>query len=146
MVIELNDIVIPPGLRKIGYHAFNRCSLEEVQVSDGVQSIGCYAFYWCDFTKLRSPPLVTTIPRGMLCNCQSLFSLEVPANIIQVEGNAFSYCHSLRNVALVMNTAVEGQAFQNCLDLLHIFGTEEAIVNALQNRFYGLLIHSRVYF
>jgi hypothetical protein len=33
-----------------------------------------------------------------------------------------------------------------CSDLLHIFGTEEAIVNALRNRFAGLPIHSKMYY
>ena len=49
-----------------------------------------------------------------------------------------------------MNTVVGENAmhgaFRNCKDLLHIFGTEEAIVNALKIRFDGLLIHSKMYY
>jgi hypothetical protein len=41
---------------------------------------------------------------------------------------------------------VNENAFINCLDLLRIFGTEEAIVNALRNRFDGLPAHSKMYY
>jgi hypothetical protein len=66
--------------------------------------------------------------------------------ISQVEGNAFSLCYSLRNIALASNTVVGENTFQSCTDLLHIFGTEEAIVVALQNRFDGLLVHCKMYY
>jgi hypothetical protein len=52
----------------------------------------------------------------------------------------------LRNVALASNTVVDENAFIHCLDLRHIFGREEAIVNALRNRFDGLPVHSKMYY
>jgi hypothetical protein len=75
-----------------------------------------------------------------------MFSLEVPEIIIEVKGFAFGSCHSLRNVALASNTVVAVHAFINCSDLLHIFGTEEAIVNVLQIRFAELPVHSKMYY
>ena len=79
-----------------------------------------------------------------------MFSLELPENIIHVKVSAFGHCHSLRNISLTMNTVVGENAmhgaFRNCKDLLHIFGKEEAIVNALKIRFDGLLIHSKMYY
>jgi len=64
-----------------------------------------------------------------------MFSLELPEDIIQVERNACIWCNSLRNVALPSNAVVERFAFFDCLDLLQLFYSEEAIVNALKNRF-----------
>ena len=75
-----------------------------------------------------------------------MFSLELPEIIIQIEDQAFGWCFSLRNFALASNTAVEWCAFSHCSDLLHIFGTEEAMVNALRNRFAGLPIHGKMYY
>jgi len=100
----------------------------------------------CNFTKFRSPPLVTTIPIGMLYGCTSMFSLEVSETIIQVVENAFGDCHSLRNIALARNTVVDETAFESCVDLLHIFDTLEAIIDALRNRFAGLPVHSIIYY
>jgi hypothetical protein len=80
-----------------------------------------------------------------MCNCTSLFSLELPEIIIRVEGDAFHDCHSLRNVALPINTVVAVFAFQYCQDLLRIFRTHE-VVNALRYRFDGLPIHCKMYY
>jgi hypothetical protein len=41
---------------------------------------------------------------------------------------------------------VDENAFIHCLDLRHIFGREEAIVNALRIRFDGLPVHSKMYY
>ena len=120
--------------------------MNDVRISDRVESIGPGAFSLCAFTTFRSPPLVITIPYGMLGECRNLLSLELPEKIICVKGNACFNCHSLRNVALASNTVVEENAFMDCLDLLHIFDTEKAIIDALRIRFVGLLIHSLVYY
>ena len=144
---QLQEVELHYSLREIGGHAFYRCTaLNKVQLSDGVESIGNYAFQCCNFTKFRNPPLITTIPFGMLGNCRRIFSLELPEHIIEVKQYAFVCCHSLRNVALASNTAVERGAFKDCTDLLHIFGMVEAIVNALKIRFDELPVHSSIYF
>jgi hypothetical protein len=144
----METIELHEGLREIGPGAFQNCrSLKEVQSSGGVESIGIGAFYSCvRFNKFRSPPLVTTIPFVMLNNCTGLFSLELPEIIIRVGDHAFCHCRSLRNVALASNTVVNENVFIHCLDLLHIFGTQEAIVDALRNRFNRLPIHCKMYY
>jgi hypothetical protein len=75
-----------------------------------------------------------------------MFSLELVQNLIQVEGYACSGCYSLRNIAIASNAVVADCAFIYCTDLLHVFGTEEAIVNALQIRFAELPVHSKMYY
>ena len=125
-----------------------------IQLSDGVERIGDGAFNNCSsIIKFRSPPLVTTIPDSMLHICRSMFSLELPKNIIQVERYAFGLFYSLRNVSLSPDTEVVlqgayggGHSFSDCRDLLQIFDTDEAIVIALQNRFNRLPIHGKTYF
>ena len=63
-------------------------------------------------------------------SCPRMFSLELPENTIEVEEYAFGDCHSLRNIALARNTVVDESAFESCVDLLHIFDTLEAIIDA----------------
>ena len=143
----LKEIVLHDGLRKIGDHAFFDCAaLRKVQLSDGVERIGRSAFDRCNFTKFRCPPLVTTISVRMLRFCTGLFSLELPERIFEVDYQAFGCCRSLRNISLASNTVVSEHAFYACLDLRHIFGTKEAIVNALKIRFAGLPIHGKMYY
>ena len=144
---QLEEVQLSDGVRSIGNAAFYMCkALRTVHVSDGVESIGGGAFFCCNFAKFRSPPLVTTIPQSMLQYNKRLFSLEVPENTIEVGDHACHNCHSLRNIALASNTVVEWGAFCDCQDLLHIFDTQEAIVNALKIRFAGLPIHGKMYY
>jgi hypothetical protein len=140
--VELHD-----GVREISDYAFSSYyALKALHLFDGVESIGGYAFKCCMFTKFRCPPLITTISDGMFHSCQRLFSLEFPEDIIQVERYACWFCFSLRNAALAPNTNVGMMAFSDCLDLLQIFDTEEAISNALKRRFDGLPIHYWIYY
>jgi hypothetical protein len=143
----LKDIHLSDGIERIGDNAFFDCTaLRKVQLSDGVESIGGGAFDSCNFTKFRCPPLVTTITYGMLANCKGMFSLEMPENTIRLEHAACIACHSLRNVALAMNTVVDETAFNNCSDLLLMFDTQEAIDNASRHRFNELPFHSKIYY
>jgi len=143
---------IDPTVLVIPERAFARLAqLEEVQLSDGVRSIGNAAYSGCrKFTKFRCPPLVTIIPGDMFNGCNNIFSLEFTESIIQIEDQAFGWCFSLRNVALSVNTLVDVHdmyhAFVYCTDLLQIFDTVEAIVNALKIRFAELPVHSKMYF
>jgi hypothetical protein len=141
---------VDPSVLAIPANAFaDRYDLELVELHDAVESFGECAFQICGFTKFRCPPLVTTLPSGTFYFCRQMFSLELPENIIEVEFLAFELCRSLRNVAFAMNTACyreTGHAFQLCGDLLQIFGTAEAIVNAIKIRFVELPIHSKIYY
>jgi hypothetical protein len=149
---KLKKVQLHDGLREIGLMAFNCCTaLNGLQLSDEVQSIRGGAFQMCLFTKFRIPPLVTTILNVVLNNCVSMFSLELPDNINRIEWGACSRCYSLRNIALASHTVVEDagvdhSAFSRCLDLLSIFGTQEAIIIALQHRFDQLPFHSKMYY
>ena len=75
-----------------------------------------------------------------------MFSMEVPKNIIEIEDNTCRDCHSLRNFALAATTEVDESAFSKCFDLLHIFDTKEAMLNALRIRFARLALHSMIYY
>jgi len=104
----LQEVKLHNGLRAICQGAFSGCTgLNGLQLSDGVESIGSRAFADCNFTKFRSPPLVSTIPDGMLQDCRRLFSLELPEIMILLERMALCHCHSLRNIALASNTMVD---------------------------------------
>jgi hypothetical protein len=146
---KLREVQLHDGLREICDYAFQNCrALNVVHISDGVERIGDHVFSCCILTKFRSPPLVTTIPYALFHHCNRMLSLEVPENVVRVKGFAFDHCYSLRNVALATNTIVEDaeSTFQFCDELLQIFNTRKAIVIALQTRFNGLPIHSKMYY
>ena len=123
---KLKAIKLHDELCEIEYCAFYQCTaLKELRLSDGVESIG-------NLTKFRIPPLVTTLHLHVLGDCQIIFSLELIEKYYSSTISSIRQLLSLRNIALASNTAVERGAFKDCWDLLHIFGTIEAIENALQ--------------
>jgi hypothetical protein len=49
-------------------------------------------------------------------------------------------------VAIAMNTVVGESYFNNCLDLVLLFGTVEVIVNALRHRVNRFPVHRKMYY
>jgi hypothetical protein len=100
---SITKIDIPISLRRINNYAFNDSLQCPIRLHDGIDSIGACAFRGCIFTNFRVPPLITVIPNSMLNGCTSLFSVEIPLTITEIEDYAFQLCHCLRNMAFPPN-------------------------------------------
>jgi hypothetical protein len=154
---SITRINIPNSLRRIKDYAFSHSLRCPIRLHDDIESIGKYSFSSCIFTNLRVPPLITVIPDRMLLGCRSMFSLELPKNVMEINGWTFYFCYCLRNVAFPPNAVIGGdRIFVNedmeanndeFSDLQLLFGNSNArIIWALQHRFDGLPIHCIVYY
>jgi hypothetical protein len=76
-VNSITKINIPISLRRIRDGAFFGSLRTPIRLHDGIESIGRDAFRSCVFTNFRVPSLITAISDGILCDCKSLFSLEL---------------------------------------------------------------------
>jgi hypothetical protein len=123
---SITKITIPNSLRRIRNGAFISSLRCPIYLRDGIESIGEGAFAYCIFTNFRVPPLITVIPNSMLSGCKSLFSLELPHTVMQIENYAFYHCNCLRNVAIPTNAVfgddifidgvwAQSQIFSGCL-------------------------------
>ena len=81
---SITKISIPNSLRRIKGWAFFRSLRTPICLNDSIESIGNGAFGACIFTNFRVPPLITVIPYGMLSNCGSMFSFELPKNVTEI--------------------------------------------------------------
>ena len=156
---SITKINIPNSLRRINNAAFLRSLRCPIHLHDGIESIGKGAFNFCVFTNFRFPPLITVISQ-ILHTCQSMFSLEIPVNVTEVEGFAFYNCFCLRNVAFPPDAVfgheifgaqsptrlVGGQSATERTDLYQLFGSIADMIRELQHRFDGLPIHKLVYY
>jgi hypothetical protein len=111
---SITKINIPSTLRRIKDYSFI-CSLR-TPIRLHVESIGADAFSGCIFTNFRVPPLITAIPDAVMNECFSLFSLELPETVTEIRSNAFSNCHSLRNVVIPPNANLADDVFNNYED------------------------------
>jgi hypothetical protein len=149
---SITTINIPSSLRRICRQTFAGSLRCPVRLHDGIESIGRFSFANCIFTNFRVPPLITVIPDHMLDLCKSMFSLELPKNIMEILDGAFRYNYCLRNVA-IPPYAVFGddrifvdERMATVTDLQQLFGSDAEIIRELQHRFDELPIHSIVYY
>jgi hypothetical protein len=158
---SITKINIPSTLRRICNQAFYRSLRTPIRLHDGIESIGFSAFAACIFTNFRVPPLITVIPDGILDECSSMISLEMPENVTEIGNGALTNCYFLRNVAIPPNAVFgdnvfidegdsdddEDEIMAAITDLIKLFGNSNArIISELQHRFDGRPIHRLVYY
>lgn len=101
------DVVIPEGVKEIGYGAFEgRNSLMSVVIPDGVTEIGWLAFSGCEsLTSVRIPEGVKKIGQHAFSRCKSLSNVVIPGSITEIEVGAFRGCKALadQNGCVVVN-------------------------------------------
>lgn len=142
---------IPSTVKTIGGWTYFGAPLQTLYLPDSVESIGTYTFRSGRFPNVRIPSRITTINDGVFYNCSSMFSAELPETITRFEGGrdyggVFDNCRSLRNVAVPCVAVTCVKTFEDCKDLLQLFGSKEQITNALKHRFNNLPIHKMIYY
>jgi hypothetical protein len=155
---SITNINIPNSLRRICDNAFKYSLKTPIHLHNGIERIERGAFWGCIFTNFRVPPLITTIPSEIFFDCRSMFSLEIPHDVREINDSAFVHCYCLRNVAFPPDTAFSNYDFirpgryfiqlgmHATSDLQLLFGSEAEIIRELQHRFDGLPIHSLIYY
>jgi hypothetical protein len=117
---KISSVIIPAGVRKIGYDAFRNChNLANVTLPGSLETIGDYAFSGCDrLAEITLPGGITHIAKGTFSRCESLASVTIPGSVSAIGDNAFSACKSLASVAIPGGvTAIGDQAFYACESL-----------------------------
>lgn len=95
---SLESVIIPDGVKTIGYNAFYRCtSLKSVHIAESVTEIGNSAFDSCtSLSEISIPYKVKLIGGSAFFNCISLKSIVIPENTYYIGPYAFSCCYSLK--------------------------------------------------
>lgn len=96
-VFEVDDaateIVIPEGVREIGWHAFEGCAgLINIIIPHGVTEICGQAFMACtNLTEIVIPEGVTTIEWKAFAFCCNLTSVTLPGSVTFIRNDAFQF-------------------------------------------------------
>lgn len=117
---SLRKVLLPEGLKKIGFQSFSECSaLEEINFPESLIDIGSNSFTYCTkLDKLRFPDGLKHIGHNAFSFCSSLKEAILPDSLEEIESYAFSDCDSLRKVRLPSNDHLLGELLMNCCPLL----------------------------
>ena len=127
------DIIIPDGVKEIGW-AFKKCtSLTGVTIPGSVKKIGWSAFEGCSNLKNVSilDGSLEEIGVEAFKKCTSLTDVTIPGSVKKIDERAFSGCSNLKNVSILDGSLEEigKEAFKRCKSLSSISlpGNMEAI-------------------
>lgn len=98
----INSVVLPEGLKTIGWNAFEGCGkLKQIEIPDSVEKIGNYAFFYCvSLEKVAFPERITDIGSWAFYNCEALKSINIPEGARVIAEYAFNGCTALETVIL----------------------------------------------
>ena len=154
---SLPTICLPDGLERIGAYAFYHSRLTKFKfpplvttITEGVLSSQAQRG-GSEIVSVELPESITQIEGRSEPYLHYQYSLELSTAFSlaqqQILGSgAFERCRSLRNLALPSDSTVGDKAFDGCVDLLQLFGSEGGIITALKHRFDNLPIHKMIYY
>ncbi|MCM1310175.1 MAG: leucine-rich repeat domain-containing protein [Bacteroides sp.] len=100
-LINLNDIILPAGLKAIGKGSLSGSGLKELVVPNGVTSIGDYAAMRCESLKsIYIPESVKTIGTRAFAYCPKLTTVQISGTLSSIPEGMFEACGGLRELSL----------------------------------------------
>ena len=111
---DVEDYVIPHGVRTIQDYAFDGMNLKRITIPETVIFIGQHAFSDCRLLdEIILPPRVDKIRKATFLNCASLASVKLPRAIYWIEAGAFKGT-AIQTIELPhRNLAIESGTFDD---------------------------------
>lgn len=126
---QLTEVVLPKTLEEIGDFAFDECeALAQIELPDGLRSIGESAFEGAKgLTALHLPASLRYIGEAAFRDCDGITEIEIPFGMRALEYAVFSGCNSLKSVILPSGIqSIGAQAF-SCCDALEEISLPEGV-------------------
>jgi len=102
-------------------HAFDTAGLTEIVLPEGLKSIGYGALAWNNFTEIYLPDSIVEVESEALKCCYYLKSVTIPKGLTYVGGYMFFDCNALEEVVFHNNIkSIENYAFASCESLKEI--------------------------
>lgn len=152
---SLERVVLPDSVREIGYEAFGNCqALQAVYLGTGMERISDTAFDGCtNFHEVHAPSLqewceiyfhnITDNPlwkAGNLYFGEELVTNLVISEEIELSGNPFVGCISLKSVTVYKDEIVSGHFFQ-CANLERLSVSTDIGISGFRDMNFGNLAH-----
>ena len=95
---HITTVVIEDGITSVGDYAFRNCSeVTEIRLPEGLVSLGTSAFEYCDITSIELPSTLERIGHEAFSLCVYLYTVEIPASVTELPGDAF-FASGVQNI------------------------------------------------
>lgn len=99
-VKDKGSIVIPEGVKKIGFAAFASSEITSVKFPKSLEIIDDYAFRDTKLSSVTIPATVSKIGEGAFDSCESLKSVTLSEGLTTIGEGCFLNCSSLTSVTI----------------------------------------------
>ncbi|MFK8288758.1 leucine-rich repeat domain-containing protein [Capnocytophaga canimorsus] len=115
-------VVIPNGIVRIDYDAFNGCQeLKSIVIPNSVSYIASRAFAGTKLTAIKLPRDIRIVEAAAFANCPDLVSVTLPEGVVKIENLAFRNCKNLKVINIPASVVSIGErSFFNCTSLKSI--------------------------
>lgn len=119
---NLNEIILPQSIKKIGSFAFAVTSITSLDIPEGITQIEVGAFSDCEYLEsITLPNTLQNLGEATFYNCPELKNIVVPDNVDTIKAETFYGCKALDKVTLPEGIVViERGAFRDCRSLVSI--------------------------
>lgn len=116
---DVEEVVIPRSVRRIGPHAFGRCrKLRSVEIPSGVSEIGDFAFRSSGLERIVLGTGLRCVGRGVFLECLRLEEAEIGDGPEVLPKETFAECRRLERVSVPGSVReIEPLAFVGCFSL-----------------------------
>ena len=113
---DCTDFVIPSKVEQLGEWCFTATNVNKIIIPETVKKIGGETFYKCkNLTDLVINANCTEIPAMLCYECQNLKSVTMSDTITSILGSAFKNCYSMTEIKLSNKLEKIGYtAFKDC--------------------------------
>ncbi len=113
------NIKIADGIRYIGKKVFAECpDLESVVLPETLERIGAHCFSETQLEEIKLPASVVEVGEGAFLECKELLTAVLPENLEVVPAHMFNHCEKLENITFPNNLSVVGDKAFYCTALI----------------------------
>lgn len=117
--LELDELVLPDSVKKIGRNCFLNCSIERIKMSKNLESLGAGAFRGCKGLKdFEFPSSLKKIGPNCFDGSSLCGEIKMPSSLEKLRDRAFRYCEiTSANFNSCKIDKIPVEAFKQCRHL-----------------------------
>jgi len=98
--VNLEEVTLPAGLKKIGAYAFQKSGIKSITLGNSVESIGDLCFNESKLMTVDLGKSLKAIGNSSFGWCSSLSEIAIPATVKSIGSSAFYMCGILRKITV----------------------------------------------